>query len=814
MKEIELKSKGAVSHSSRVKRLRLLSVAAVLLVCCLVFVGAAGAEENTPVAKVGNTEYTNINWAIDNWTAGTTLTLLADVTLSDVVQLKSTEHHTLNLGTYTMTAANGKNAIEIIAYGTGDAERNALTIKADATNPGGVNAGKKSIIYYDYSKGQTSGNDRPIIKIEGGKFIGSTSTLGTGGIYAKGTAARKCATFNIAGGTFDCSIVGTGKSKMLISGGTFNYSVGSQGDSTCYRLISGGTFKSFGFMTADAANKFGVGSALSTYDKGVYVNDDGYLVVGGPVITEAGETFVAKTANYGGWSSHLKYSSAASNGLYYTSVKEICLDNTKTTSNIILLVNEVDMTDITYKGNISLTEGQTLTLKYPEGTTPAWKVLRSDGVEIKGSTTVENDVVTHTYVDSVNIITFNTNGGSEIPSIELPSGEAVTAPADPTKDGYTFAGWGEDFPLTMPAEDLTITAQWTPNSYSVTFNANSGEGSMEDQPFTYDVEQALTALNFTKVGHTFNGWNTVADGSGTGYTDEQLVKNLTTEKNGVVTLYANWTVNQYTITFNTDGGSEVGPITQDYGTDVTAPADPTKDGYTFAGWDTQIPATMPAEDITINALWDMIPVSSSSGGSSEGNYYTYPRSTTNGGLVDFGSSKVVKAILLPEGSSGAVVLNIDSIDHFPEELETEYTFDISVEKLGEGTAYIPFEIPEAKLTALELTAADICAYHEVDGVWVKLPTAYEVKDGVVCYTAETDSFSPFKLVIEKGAAVPKAEETVPTIPPTEEPEDKPVDEPEAPLPPIDPIQPTEPASPAPLAAVLVGLGAAVLLRRK
>ena len=72
------------------------------------------AESGTPVAKVGNTEYTTIDEAIANWTNNTTLTLLADVTLSDVIQLKSTEHHILNLGKYTLTAASGKNAIEIL----------------------------------------------------------------------------------------------------------------------------------------------------------------------------------------------------------------------------------------------------------------------------------------------------------------------------------------------------------------------------------------------------------------------------------------------------------------------------------------------------------------------------------------------------------------------------------------------------------------------------------------------------------------------------------------------------------------------------
>ena len=213
--------------------------------------------------------------------------------------------------------------------------------------------------------------------------------------------------------------------------------------------------------------------------------------------------------------------------------------------------------------------------------------------------------------------------------------------------------------------------------------------------------------------------------------------------------------------------------------------------------------------------------STSSGTPTPGAYFNYPRTITDGGLVEFGTSKVVKSVTLPAGSSGKVNLHIDSTAYWPLVLDSEFTFDISVEKLGEGTSYISFKIDESKLTALELTAADVGVYHEVNGEWVKLVVTYTIEDGTVLYTAETDSFSPFKLVIEEGAAVQKEEEvnpSEPVTPPVDTPE-TPVtpDEPEV-LPPVDepetPEQPEEPASPAPLLAVLAGLGAAVVLRRK
>ena len=270
------------------------------------------SEKPKPVAKVGNTEYGSIDEAIANWTNNSTLTLLADVTLSDVVTLKSTEHHILNLGTYTITAADKKNAIEIVpeGEGAGTAAKSCLTINADATNPGSMNAGSKACVYYRKTNGI---NDRIMVTFNGGIFNGTISSSSNNG-------GQACPYFVFNGGVFNKSINLT-KAMLKVTGGIFHGNFSCTGDSTAHRLISGGTFKSWTFMTADAANKFCVGTDKQTYNVGVYVNDEGYLVVGGPVITDFGDKFAAKATNATKWSSYLQYSSAAANGLYYTNAE-------------------------------------------------------------------------------------------------------------------------------------------------------------------------------------------------------------------------------------------------------------------------------------------------------------------------------------------------------------------------------------------------------------------------------------------------------------------------------------------------------------
>ena len=185
-------------------------------------------------------------------------------------------------------------------------------------------------------------------------------------------------------------------------------------------------------------------------------------------------------------------------------------------------------------------------------------------------------------------ITFKPENGGQDIVIKQDYGTAITAPANPTKTGYTFAGWDKTIPTTMPAGNMTITAQWQVNQYTITFKPENGG---EDIVITQDYGTAIIApANPAKTGYTFAGW------------DREIP---TTMPAGDMTITARWQVNQYTITFKPENGGQDIVIKQDYGTAITAPANPTKTGYTFAGWDKTIPSTMPAGDMAITAQWQL-----------------------------------------------------------------------------------------------------------------------------------------------------------------------------------------------------------------
>ena len=176
------------------------------------------------------------------------------------------------------------------------------------------------------------------------------------------------------------------------------------------------------------------------------------------------------------------------------------------------------------------------------------------------------------------------NGKADI-IITQDYGTPITAPTL-TREGYTFKGWDKEIPETMPADNITVKAQWEINQYTIAFDTNGGS---EITPITQDYGTKITAPDKpTRKGYTFKGW------------DKEIPETMPA---GNITVKAQWEINQYTITFDTNGGSEIAPITQDYGTEITAPDNPTRKGYTFKGWDKEIPEAMPAENITITARW-------------------------------------------------------------------------------------------------------------------------------------------------------------------------------------------------------------------
>ena len=201
-------------------------------------------------------------------------------------------------------------------------------------------------------------------------------------------------------------------------------------------------------------------------------------------------------------------------------------------------------------------------------------------------------------------------GSSDAIHIIVKNGSTFTAPMSggltrPDGDTGSYFMWldgnGNSYEPgdSVPADVTTLTVQWTAPTYTVTLHANGGTiNSGNVTGYTYGVGATLpTADDMTYTGHTFKGW----------YDNESLTGSPVTAigntETGNKEYWAKWEINQYTITVKPENGKADITITQDYGTAITAPADPTREGYTFIGWDTEIPTTMPAENITLKAKW-------------------------------------------------------------------------------------------------------------------------------------------------------------------------------------------------------------------
>ena len=216
--------------------------------------------------------------------------------------------------------------------------------------------------------------------------------------------------------------------------------------------------------------------------------------------------------------------------------------------------------------------------------------------------------------DGMKVVTLDLGGGtlggsSEDIQIIVKNGSTFTAPMSggmtrPDENTGSFFMWlGSDGKLyapgaIVPAEVTKLTVQWTAPTYAVTLNTNGGTiaDGKDVTGYTYGVGATLPT-DVTRTGYTFKGWY-----DNEGLTGDPVTAIGNTET-GNKEYWAKWEINQYTITVKPENGKADITITQDYGTAITAPADPTREGYTFIGWDIEIPTTMPAENITLKARW-------------------------------------------------------------------------------------------------------------------------------------------------------------------------------------------------------------------
>lgn len=229
----------------------------------------------------------------------------------------------------------------------------------------------------------------------------------------------------------------------------------------------------------------------------------------------------------------------------------------------------------------------------------------------------------HTYYAAFNeavrgyTVTFNSNGGSAVSSQNISYNNTAATPAAPLKAGHTLAGWYADSELTSAysfstpvTDNITLYAKWTANTYALSFNAQGGD-AVSAVTVTYNavVGELPTA---SRAGYTFAGWYTGINGAGTGYTAATIYQTA-----GNLTLYAKWTPNTYSLSFDAQGGDAVSDVTVTYNATVGVLPGALKAGYTLVGWYTGVNGAgtkytaetvyQTAGNVTLYANWTQAP---------------------------------------------------------------------------------------------------------------------------------------------------------------------------------------------------------------
>ena len=451
-----------------------------------------------------------------------------------------------------------------------------------------------------------------------------------------------------------------------------------------------------------------------TYGTGSAVTDmkphNNILTLRGALFTRAGYTQV-------GWST-------VDGGEKVYGFEDIYTKNEALTLYPVWNTNKYTITFDTNGGSeiAPITQDYGTEITAPDNPTRKGYTFKGWDKEIPETMPAENITVKAQWEINQYTITFDTNGGSEIAPITQDYGTEITAPDNPTRKGYTFKGWDKEIPETMPAENITVKAQWEINQYTITFDTNGGS---EIAPITQDYGTEITAPdNPTRKGYTFKGW------------DKEIPETMPAEN---ITVKAQWEINQYTITFDTNGGSEIAPITQDYGTEITAPDNPTRKGYTFMGWDKEIPETMPAENITVKAQWEInqYTITFDTNGGSEiapitqdyGTEITAPDNPTRKGYTFKGWDKEIPETMPAENititarwkdtekPTGEIIIGTNKWNEFLNELTFGIFFkdtqEVTINAVdNSGVVFVSYLVTDKELSEAELNSLVFRAYEE------------------------------------------------------------------------------------------------------
>ena len=451
-----------------------------------------------------------------------------------------------------------------------------------------------------------------------------------------------------------------------------------------------------------------------TYGTGSAVTDmkphNNILTLRGALFTRAGYTQV-------GWST-------VDGGEKVYGFEDVYTQNEALTLYPVWNTNKYTITFDTNGGSeiTPITQDYGTEITAPDNPTRKGYTFKGWDKEIPETMPAENITVKAQWEINQYTITFDTNGGSEIAPITQDYGTEITAPDNPTRKGYTFKGWDKEIPETMPAENITVKAQWEINQYTITFDTNGGS---EIAPITQDYGTEITAPdNPTRKGYTFKGW------------DKEIPETMPAEN---ITVKAQWEINQYTITFDTNGGSEIAPITQDYGTEITAPDNPTRKGYTFKGWDKEIPETMPAENITVKAQWEInqYTITFDTNGGSEiapitqdyGTEITAPDNPTRKGYTFKGWDKEIPETMPAENititarwkdtekPTGEIIIGTNKWNEFLNKLTFGIFFkdtqEVTINAVdNSGVVFVSYLVTDKELSEAELNSLVFRAYEE------------------------------------------------------------------------------------------------------